>query len=177
MKEELVVLIDEQNNEIGVAQKDTVHTKDTPLHRAFSLFIFNSKNELLITKRAEIKKTFAGVWTNTLCGHPAPNETVVDAAKRRLIEELGISDVNVKEAAPYRYKFADKNGIVENEICPILVGYFDGNPIPKAGEVDDWKWMDWKKFLEEIQIQSNPYSPWCIEEAKVLDQIGNAVFM
>ena len=57
------------------------------------------------------------------------------------------------------------------------MGYFDGNPIPKAGEVDDWKWMDWKKFLEEIQIQSNPYSPWCIEEAKVLDQIGNAVFM
>lgn len=168
MIEELVVLVDEQNNVIGTASKDTVHTTDTPLHRAFSLFIFNSKKQLLITKRASTKKTFAGVWTNTLCGHPAPNEIVIDAAKRRLVEELSISGVDMKEVSPYRYKFADKNGIVENEICPILVGYFDGDPLPKAGEVDEWKWMDWKKFLEEIKINPEPYSPWCIEEARLI---------
>lgn len=171
MMEELVVLVDDQNNPIGTAAKDTVHTTDTPLHRAFSLFLFNSKKQLLVTKRASTKKTFAGVWTNTLCGHPAPHENTVDAAKRRLIEELGISDVDVKEVSPYRYRFADKNGIVENEICPILVGYFDGNPTPKLGEVDEWKWMEWKQFLEEIKINPKLYSPWCIEEAHLIDAL------
>ncbi len=162
------MLVDEQNNQIGTARKDTVHTKDTPLHRAFSLFLFNSKKQLLLTKRASTKKTFAGVWTNTLCGHPAPNETVVDAAKRRLVEELGVSGVEVKEVSPYRYTFADNNGIVENEICPIVVGYFDGDPVPKKDEVDDWKWIDWQEFLEEIQSNFKPYSPWCKEEAMIL---------
>lgn len=168
MMEELVVLVDDHNNPIGTAAKDTVHTKDTPLHRAFSLFLFNSKNELLVTQRASTKKTFAGVWTNTLCGHPAPQENTADAAVRRLNEELGITGVQVKEVSPYRYTFADKNGIVENEICPILVGYFDGNPTPKFGEVDAWKWMDWKQFLEEIKINPEPYSPWCVEEARLI---------
>lgn len=171
MTEELVVLVDEQNNAIGTAAKDTVHTKNTPLHRAFSLFLFNSKNELLVTQRASTKKTFAGVWTNTLCGHPAPDESVIDAAKRRLVEELGIRDVEVKEVSPYRYRFADKNGIVENEICPILVGYFDGDPVPKLGEVDEWKWVDWKMFLEDIKTNSKLYSPWCIEEANIITSL------
>jgi len=172
MKEELVVLVDEQNNEIGTAAKDTVHTTNTPLHRAFSLFLFNSKKQLLITKRASTKKTFAGVWTNTLCGHPAPNENIIDAAKRRLVEELGVVGTEVKEVSPYRYTFADKNGIVENEICPILVGIYDGDPIPKVGEVDEWKWMDWKKFLEEIKITPEPYSPWSREEARILSSLN-----
>lgn len=168
---ELVILVDEQNKPIGTAPKDTVHTTNTPLHRAFSLFIFNSKKQLLLTKRAERKKTFPGVWTNTVCGHLAPEESAVDAAKRRLNDELGITGVEVKEAAPYRYRFADKNGIVENEICPILVGYFDGDPVPLASEVDDWKWIDWSEFLEEIQTNPDMYSPWSREEARILQKI------
>lgn len=168
MKDELVVLVDEQNNQIGTTLKDTVHTKHTSLHRAFSLFLFNSKKQLLLTKRASTKKTFAGVWTNTLCGHPTPDELTVDAAKRRLVEELGINNVDVKEISPYRYTFADKNGIVENEICPILVGYFDGDPTPKEEEVDEWKWIDWKKFLEQITLHPEPFSPWCVEESRIL---------
>ena len=104
-----------------------------------------------------------------MCGHLSPEESVVDAAKRRLREELGISGVDMKEVSPYRYRFVDKNGIVENEICPILVGYFDGDPIPKVGEVDEWKWIDWKKFLGEIKLNPEPYSPWCKEEALLLD--------
>src|SRR5258706_15408648 len=111
---EYVVLVDEQNQEIGTAPKDTVHTTDTQLHRAFSLFLFNSKKQLLVTKRASTKKTFPGVWTNTVCGHLAPGESAVDAATRRLKEELVIEHVEVKEVSPYRYRFADKNGIVEN---------------------------------------------------------------
>ena len=113
---EQVVLVDDNNQEIGTADKATVHTANTPLHRGFSLFLFNSQKELLLTQRALTKKTFPGIWTNTVCGHPAPGETPVDAAKRRIREELGIIVQEVKEVAPYRYRFADQNGIVENEI-------------------------------------------------------------
>ena len=165
---ELVVLVDEQNHEIGTAPKDTVHTKDTPLHRGFSLFLFNSKNELLLTRRALTKKTFPGVWTNTVCGHPAPQEAVVDAARRRLADELGIVSEDVVEVAPYRYRFADENGIVEHEICPILVGHADMDPTPNPNEVEEWKWMDWKNFLDEVDLNPLNYSPWSVAEAKLL---------
>ncbi|MBI5465568.1 isopentenyl-diphosphate Delta-isomerase, partial [Candidatus Gottesmanbacteria bacterium] len=87
---ELVVLVDEENRQIGTADKDGIHTQSTPLHRGFSLFLFNSKNELLLTQRALNKQTFPGVWTNTVCGHPGPGESNVDAARRRLYKELGI---------------------------------------------------------------------------------------
>jgi isopentenyl-diphosphate delta-isomerase len=167
---ELVVLVDENNNPIGTAPKSTVHTADTPLHRAFSLFLFNSKKQLLLTKRAESKKAFPGVWTNTVCGHLAPQEVAIDAAKRRLKDELSIEKVEVREVAPYRYRFADKNGIVENEICPILVGYHDADPVAHPSEVDDWKWIDWEDFLEEIRINPDIYSPWSREEALILQR-------
>lgn len=168
---ELVVLVDEQNNETGTAPKDTVHTKNTPLHRAFSLFLFNNKKELLITRRADTKKTFPGVWTNSVCGHLGPGETTIDAAKRRLADELGITGVEVKEVSPYRYRFADKNGIVENEICPIFVATFDDDPKPNINEVDDWKWMNWEKFLADIKVHPDMYSPWSREEAVILERI------
>jgi isopentenyl-diphosphate delta-isomerase len=167
---ELVVLVDEQNNPIGTAPKDTVHTADTPLHRAFSLFVFNTQKQILLTKRAASKKTFPGVWTNTVCGHLGPDENAIDASKRRLKEELGIEGVEVREVSPYRYRFADNNGIVENEICPILVGYFQGDPTPHPSEVDDWKWMDWQEFLSELKNDPGTYSPWCKEEAIILQQ-------
>lgn len=169
--QELVVLVDNNNIPIGTAGKDTVHTTDTPLHRAFSLFLFNSHNQLLVTFRAKTKKTFPGVWTNTTCGHLSPDETTVAAATRRVKEELGIENVAVEEVAPYRYRFVDQNGIVENEICPILIGYHDGDPQPNRMEVDDWKWMDWNDFLFEIENNPIPYSPWCIEEARVLKKV------
>lgn len=174
---ELVVLVDEQNNELGTAPKDTVHTTNTPLHRGFSLFAFNTKGQLLLTKRSFKKRTFPGVWTNTVCGHPAPGESAFDAAKRRLKEELGISLEgshptrlvrNLREVAPYRYRFADKNGIVENEICPILVVHADTDPKPDKNEVEDWKWMRWEDFLKDVQEHSEQYSPWSVEEVKIL---------
>ena len=166
--QELVVLVDDDNNPIGPADKATVHTKDTPLHRAFSLFIFNSKQQILLTKRAAHKKTFPGVWTNTVCGHVAPDETTIDAAVRRLRDELGVSGVPLTEVSPYRYRFADEHGIVENEICPILVGYSDNDPSPNPTEVDEWKWMDWEIFLKDIDVNPHPYSPWSREEARIL---------
>ncbi len=162
---ELVVLVDEQNNELGTAPKDMVHTQNTPLHRGFSLFLFNKKGELLLTKRAKHKKTFPGIWTNTVCGHPAPGERAVDAAKRRLKDELGIVVSDVKEVAPYRYRLADSNGIVENEICPILIAHVDKDPKSNTDEVGEWRWIDWQQFLEDTKKHPGNYSPWCVEEA------------
>lgn len=183
---EEVVLIDEKNNVLGSAPKDEAHTTNTPLHRGFSLFLFNSSGELLLTRRALTKKTFPGVWTNTVCGHPSLGESEVDAAKRRLNEELGIdldkrSDVKgfqgltlmeTHVVAPYRYRFADKNGIIENEICPILVAYSNTNPKINTSEIEEWKWIKWEQFLQEIKYNPQPYSPWSIEEAQVLARLN-----
>lgn len=178
--DELVVLVDEQNRELGTAPKDSVHTKNTPLHRGFSLFLFNSKGHVLLTKRSKHKKTFPGVWTNTVCGHPGPGESVVEAAKRRLEEELGITIGKtplrqgyvgrVREVAVYRYRFTDANGIVENEICPVLVDYCDIDPTPDPQEVEKWKWKLWNSFISEIVKNRHVYSPWCHEEAKIINQ-------
>lgn len=165
--QELVVLVDENNQVLGTEPKSSVHTTKTPLHRAFSIFLFNSRDELLVTQRAKSKKTFAGVWTNTACGHVGPNETTKEAATRRLDQELGYK-LDLREVAPYRYKFADQNGIVENEICPIFVGLSDVKPHPHAGEVDAWKWVPWVEFLVEIRTNPVPYSPWCREEAEII---------
>ena len=167
---ELVVLVDEKNNQIGTAPKETVHSDHTPLHRGFSLFVFNRNHEILVTRRADTKKTFPGVWTNTVCGHPGPGEEVVGVARRRLKDELGIIADDIKIVAPYRYQFTDIHGIMENEICPILVGYADEDPKPDLREVADWKWMPWKEFLSEIKRHPETYSPWCIEEAAILQQ-------
>lgn len=163
-------MVDQQNNEIGTAPKDTVHTKDTPLHRGFSCFVFNDKKELLITRRSLTKKTFSGVWTNTVCGHPGKNETAVDAARRRLQDELGLVVRGIIEVSPYRYRFTDKSGIVENEICPILMGFTNDNPTPKEGEVEEWKWIKWVDFLKDIEENAEIYSPWSKEEALILQR-------
>ncbi len=189
-KSEYVVLVDEENNEIGTELKEKIHTGNTPLHRGFSLFLFNSRNELLVTKRAATKRAFPGVWTNTVCGHTGPDESAGDAAKRRLKDELGIElkrshlvegqqgETFIREVAPYRYRFADKNGIVENEICPILVGFITdmlqhaGYKIyPDPKEISEWKWMAWEEFLNDIEVRPDVYSPWCREEAKLITSL------
>jgi isopentenyl-diphosphate delta-isomerase type 1 len=172
---EEVILVDDQNNVIGTAPKHTVHTHDTPLHRAFSCFIFNSKKQVLVTKRSSAKKTFPGVWTNTVCGHPGKGESIIDAAKRRLMHELGLLVDQIKEAAPYQYRCSDKNGIVENEICPILTGFADANPHPHDREVDEWKWMNWYDFLLDLKKNPHLYSPWAQEEAVILQQTDPAL--
>lgn len=167
---EYVVLVDQENNEIGTAPKDTVHTKDTPLHRGFSVFVFNDRKELLTTRRSLSKKTFPGVWTNTVCGHPGKGESVIDASRRRLQDELGLVVRDLIEVSPYRYRFTDKNGIVENEICPILIGFTNDNPIPKSSEVEEWKWVKWEEFLKDIEENAELYSLWSKEEAVILQR-------
>ena len=169
---EQVVLVNDQNEQIGTSTKEAVHRRDTPLHRGFSVFLFNSKKELLLTQRAETKATFPGIWTNTVCGHPAPGETSVEAAYRRLKEELGLTVLDIKEVSLYRYRFTDQNGIVENEICPVLIAKSDAYPAPNPREIAAWKWAPWTSFLEEIKAAPTKFSPWCSEEAILLQQTG-----
>ena len=170
MRVEKVILVDEKNNVLGTMPKKEAHRRKTPLHRAFSVFIFNKKGELLLQKRSWRKKTWPGVWSNSCCGHPVLGEKNEKAAKRRIKEELGLKVKNIKEVAPYRYKFS-KYGIMENEICPILVVFLKNVPHKikfDKKEVDKIRWVDWGEFLREIKENSKQYSPWCVEQAKIL---------
>ncbi len=150
LQPELVVLVDEQNNVLGTMPKAEVHSAQTPLHRAFSSFIFNNRGELLLQQRSQAKKTWPLVWSNSCCGHPGLDESNIDAAKRRLQAELGLSVEDLVEVEPYRYCFT-RYGVMENEICPIIVGKTDTQPVINPDEVEAVRWMPWKEFIDEIR--------------------------
>ena len=169
-REEQVVLVDEDHKVLGTMPKSDVHAKKTPLHRGFSLFLFNSKGELLLQQRSGSKKTWPLVWSNSVCGHPALNESTVDAAKRRLAYELGMSATHVEEVSPYRYTYV-RYGVMENEICPILVGFTDEEPKINGAEVEATLWTPWSDFIKEIHASPGRYSEWCEEEARMLESL------
>lgn len=172
---EKVVLVDDWNRPVGTADKIRVHGGKTPLHRGFSVFLFNSKGQLLLQRRSLKKKTWPGVWSNSCCGHPAPGESTIAAAKRRLRYELGISKCELYAAIPdYRYR-AKMHGIVENEICPVVVGFTNRTPHPRTDEVESVKWVDWLDFLDEIVRHPKRYSMWSVEEALLLEKIRPVV--
>lgn len=163
-----VVLVNAQNKSLGTMEKLAAHNSNTPLHRAFSLFLFNTQGEFLLQQRALHKKTWPGVWTNSVCGHPKLYERPVAAARRRLAYELGIHDAEISMALPdYRYR-AEKDGIVENEICPVMIGYTAEKPKTNPDEVEAIKWIAWKDWLKEITNSPEEYSPWCVEETQLL---------
>jgi len=169
--EEHVVLVDEANTVLGTAPKATVHQKMTPLHRGFSAFLFYPDGQLLLQQRSHKKKTWPLMWSNSVCGHPALSEDVLDAAQRRMRDELGITAVHaLTVASPYRYQFS-KDGVMENEICPILIGRIANTPTPNPDEVEAVRTVPWDAFLREIAADTEAYSPWCIEEAYILDTL------
>lgn len=175
---ELVVLVDNQDQPIGTMPKSEVHGQITPLHRAFSCFVFNSKGELLLQQRAGSKKTWPLVWSNSCCGHPMPEESREDACKRRLKFELGLEFeselAEVYLVAPYQYCFS-KDGVMENEICPILVAFTDDLPNPNPDEVEAIRYMDWTEFVALMKTEgAGGFSPWCVEETLILE--GNEEF-
>lgn len=165
-----VVLVDEEDRELGVARKSEVHHAATPLHRAFSLFLFDRDGRTLLQQRALTKRTWPGVWSNACCGHPAPGEASADAAARRCREELGVAPERLTLLLPrYRYR-AEADGVVENEVCPVFVAAADPAAIaPDRAEVEAWRWMDWRAFLAGLP---GAYSPWCVEEARLLAASG-----
>ncbi len=167
--EELIVLVNSAGEPIGTAEKLSAHHGSTPLHLAFSCFIFDRIGSLLITKRAPTKKVWPGVWTNSVCGHPGPNEPMEDAIRRRLGYELGMGATELVCALPdYRYQAPPFQGIVENEICPVYLGRSFDEPKPNRKEVAAYQWIPWRDFLKSIKKDPERYSYWAIEEAALL---------
>ena len=158
MVEQQVILVDENNNEIGVEEKIKAH-KEGKLHRAFSIFIFNSKGELLIQQRAKTKYHSESLWSNTVCSHPRPNETYHQATHRRLKEEMGF-DCELKKLFCFMYNTGFHNGLIENEYDCVFIGKFDGAPKPDSQEIMDYKWVSMKELGEDILSYPDKYSVW-----------------
>jgi isopentenyl-diphosphate Delta-isomerase len=170
--EEYVVLVDETDRKIGVEKKLRVHSSLTPLHRAFSLFLFKNTKELLLQQRSKTKKTWPMVWSNSCCGHPMPGESYERAVIRRTRFELGITLSEVIKISNYRYCFS-KDGVMENEICPIYAGICDETVQPDCNEIHAVQWINWDDWLTEIRTQPERYSPWCVEESLILASAQN----
>ncbi|TDQ55574.1 isopentenyl-diphosphate Delta-isomerase [Actinorugispora endophytica] len=168
-EEESVVLLDDERRPIGVAPKSGVHHGETPLHLAFSCYVFDARGRLLVTRRALGKRTWPGVWTNSCCGHPAPGEPSEDAVRRRVRQELGMGIGSLRPALPdFRYRAVDASGVVENEVCPVYVAEPEGDPVPDPEEVMDWRWVDWRTFADMAEAAPWSISPWAAEQAVLL---------
>ncbi|MFK3678412.1 isopentenyl-diphosphate Delta-isomerase [Microbacterium sp. NPDC090218] len=168
-----VTLLAEDGTALGTLRKDAVHTNDTPLHLAFSCYVFDARGRLLLTRRALAKKTWPGVWTNSFCGHPRPDEDMTDAVRRHGIDELGIELTDIRLALPdYRYRAVDASGIVENEICPVHVAVIDGRPSANPDEVSEWTWVDVPALIEGITHTPFAFSPWLVEQLPLLRRLG-----
>jgi len=155
---EKVILVDEKDNPVGEMEKMEAHKKGL-LHRCFSIFIFNQAGELLLQKRAKEKYHSGGLWSNTCCSHPAPLENTLDAAHRRLEEEMGI-DCEIKETYTFIYKAKLDNDLTEYEYDHVFVGNCNSDPKPNPEEVEDWKWVDLKWLEEDMKNNPQNYTYW-----------------
>jgi len=158
MKEEEVVLVDTQDNFLGTMPKMEAHQKGI-LHRAFSVFVLNSKNELLLQKRAKTKYHSPNLWTNTCCSHQRLNESSLSAGARRLNEEMGLN-INLKEAFTFRYLAPFDNGLKEHELDHVLIGYTNNNPTINVEEVSDWKWVKMDFISQDLYSNPDIYTIW-----------------
>ncbi len=164
MQEE-VILVDRDDREVGSAEKIKAH-REGRLHRAFSIFVFNSEGKLLLQKRAEKKYHSGNLWTNTCCSHPRPQEPVEKAAHRRLQEEMGF-DCELQHIFSCIYKVQFENDLFEHEYDYVFIGKFDGEAFPSPEEVDDWKWIDLEELREDVQENPDSYTYWlriCIDK-------------
>lgn len=158
MSEELVILVNDKDEQIGLMPKLEAHEKAL-LHRAFSVFIFNKNNELMLQKRALDKYHSPGLWTNTCCSHQREGESNLEAGKRRLLEEMGFTAA-LKETISFIYKAPFDNGLTEYEFDHILVGNFNGMPNINSSEVADWKWMPIEAVKNDIKNNPSIYTEW-----------------
>jgi isopentenyl-diphosphate delta-isomerase len=169
MPEEQVILVDEQDNDIGQEGKMRAHENGGVLHRAFSVFIFNENGKMLLQKRGKSKYHFGGLWTNTCCSHPRPGETVEQAAHRKLKQEMGF-DTELKEIFTFIYKAAFENGLTEHELDHVFVGKYDGKPDVNPEEADDHAWVDIRQLQSDVAKKPGNYTPWFkIALKKVID--------
>ncbi|ANZ43591.1 isopentenyl-diphosphate delta-isomerase [Lentzea guizhouensis] len=169
---EQVVLLAEDGSAIGVEDKAVVHHADTPLHLAFSSYVFDSAGNTVLTRRALHKKTFPGLWTNTCCGHPLPEEDMAQAVLRRLRDELGMSCAEPELLLPaFRYR-AEMDGVVENEMCPVFRVLSDDEPNPNPDEVDSTERVPWTEFAESALNGTRVISPWSRLQIAELVKLG-----
>jgi isopentenyl-diphosphate delta-isomerase len=158
---EQVVLLDDAGTPIGVADKLTVHSGDTPLHLAFSCHVYNEDGKVLVTRRAITKLTWPGVWTNSFCGHPAPGESMEDAIVRRAERELRLTITGLEIVLPdFRYRAVDASGIVEHEICPVYRARAVDVPRPSHDEVAEFKWVTLESLRTAVTAAPYAFSPW-----------------
>ena len=158
MIEEQVILVDENDNQIGLMPKMEAHEKAL-LHRAFSVFVFNDNNELMLQQRALHKYHSPGLWTNTCCSHQRDGETNLKAGKRRLQEEMGFV-TELEETTSFIYKAPFDNGLTEHEYDHIMIGYYNDEPNINEAEVADWKWMNLEDVKVDIALHPEKYTAW-----------------
>lgn len=158
MTEERVILVNEQDEQIGTMPKMEAHEKAL-LHRAFSVFVFNERKELMIQQRAKHKYHSPLLWTNTCCSHQRVGESNVEAGKRRLMEEMGFV-TDLTESISFIYKAPFDNGLTEHEFDHIMIGTFNDEPKINPDEVEAWKWMDLESLKTDMKTNPEQYTAW-----------------
>ncbi|MDQ6472122.1 isopentenyl-diphosphate Delta-isomerase [Flavobacterium sp. LHD-80] len=158
MTEENVILVNENDEQIGLMPKLEAHEKAL-LHRAFSVFILNNKNEIMLQQRAHHKYHSPLLWTNTCCSHQREGENNIEAGSRRLFEEMGFKS-ELKELFHFIYKAPFDNGLTEHELDHVMIGYYDDEPAINPEEVEDWKWMSIEDVKADIEKQPEIYTVW-----------------
>ena len=157
---EHVVLVNERDQPVGLMEKMEAHRKGL-LHRAFSVFVLNADGELLLQKRASSKYHSGGLWTNTCCSHPREGEDVLDAAHRRMQEEMGF-DCHLEKLFTFTYRAEFDNDMIEHEFDHVFVGYDNQNPTPNPEEVEDFAWLSLPKIEQDIKDNPEKYTAWFI---------------
>ena len=158
MEEEQVILVNSNDEKIGLMPKMEAHEKGL-LHRAFSVFIFNDKNELMLQQRAANKYHSPLLWTNTCCSHQRDGESNLEAGKRRLQEEMGFV-CELEEKTSFIYKAPFDNGLTEHELDHVMVGFYNENPTINREEVESFKWMKLQDVKDDIEIHPEIYTEW-----------------
>ena len=156
--EENVILVDKNDTQIGLMSKLDAHKKGI-LHRAFSVFVLNNNNEIMLQKRAYNKYHSAGLWPNTCCSHQRVGENSIEAGKRRLLEEMGF-ETELKTITSFIYKVEFENGLTEHELDYLLIGKYLKSPVINKQEVADWKWMKVELIADDIKLNPNNYTSW-----------------
>jgi isopentenyl-diphosphate delta-isomerase len=170
---EHVVLLDAERRPIGSMPKRAAHTAQTPLHLAFSAYVFGPDGRFLVTRRALGKQTWGGVWSNSCCGHPGPGEAPADAVRRRLATELGLVAKDPALVLPdFAYCATDMSGVMENEVCPVFVAQVNGDPTPNLDEVAEWRWVAWPEFQQLAAVAPWAISPWAAKQVQALEAAG-----
>lgn len=164
--QEHVILVNDQGVVTGTLEKYAAHTSQTPLHLAFSCWLFNTAGQCLVTRRALSKKAWPGVWTNSVCGHPQQGETNEQAIARRCRYEVGVGLTRITTIAPeFRYRETDPSGIVENEICPVFAAQITTPLKINSDEVMEYQWVELEALLQALNAAPWAFSPWMVAEA------------